>query len=48
MTSFDQTFQIISFMTFAELRIGQLQNNWGEARKENVGEFLTDYRSHLF
>lgn len=36
-------FLIISFMTFAELKLWTLKNNWGKKRKNNFKEFLKDY-----
>ncbi len=36
-------FLIISFMTFAELKLWTLKHNWGEKRKSNFAEFLKDY-----
>ena len=36
-------FLIISFMTYAELKFWALKNHWGERRKSNFAEFLTDY-----
>lgn len=36
-------FLIISFMTFAELKLWTLKDNWGEKRKNNFAEFLKDY-----
>lgn len=35
--------KIISFMTLAELRRWELQNNWGERRVKQAREFLDGY-----
>lgn len=34
---------VISFMTLAELNLWTLKNNWGEKRKKDLAEFLTNY-----
>lgn len=35
--------KIISFMTLAELRRWEIQNNWGELRKSETRKFLDDF-----
>jgi tRNA(fMet)-specific endonuclease VapC len=42
-THLQGNFLIISFMTFAELKLWTLKNNWGEKRKNNLAEFLKNY-----